>query len=60
MELDKRCEALIVTHPEATDKERRCENLQGEWIYDGYYGPSHLCDRHAKSYCETGYELRKK
>lgn len=51
------CEALNAVHPLATNKERRCENITGAFEFNGSYGPKRLCDKHAKSYKEFGYEL---
>lgn len=51
------CEALNATHPLATYKERRCENITGAFEYNSFYGPIRLCDKHAKSYREFGWEL---
>jgi hypothetical protein len=57
--MSNQCEALTVVSPEATDEERACTHDAGEWIFDGYYGARRLCDQHAKSFKDAGFELRK-
>ena len=53
------CAALVALSPSNTLYERRCTQAAGEWYFEGHYGVRRLCDSHAKSYRETGYELQK-